>query len=342
MMGRRIRYEHLLLAYLGLGLATSCTPQPPVNAVAATVPAHPAAPALLRQLDLNVPASLAASTLTPSLDTTPAAATPIAAPPFLVQPRTTDDAARALDCLTAAVYYEARSQSLDGQRAVAQVVLNRVRDPAFPASVCGVVYQGSTRSTGCQFSFTCDGSLDRPREPAAWARANVIATEALAGAVFAPVGSATFYHANYVSPWWAGSMTQVATIGAHIFYRWRGAMENALAFRQSYSGFEPAAGGSRTVASDGVDVHYATDVAAAVETISGVTIHRHADTDGQSVAPSDAGAVTEPARTLAVAGVRIRHAGDMSTSDAREVRLVAGVRIHRADDDSAAAGQRTT
>ena len=78
-----------------------------------------------------------------------------------------DDAtrARALDCLTSAIYYEAGQESTDGQRAVAQVVLNRVRHPAFPASVCGVVYEGSTRATGCQFTFTCDGSLARAPMP---------------------------------------------------------------------------------------------------------------------------------------------------------------------------------
>src|SRR3954468_6506981 len=81
--------------------------------------------------------------------------------PFDVGAASADDFRSALDCLTAAVYYEARSESEDGQRAVAQVVLNRVRHPAFPKSVCGVVYQGSNRATGCQFSFTCDGSLAR-------------------------------------------------------------------------------------------------------------------------------------------------------------------------------------
>ncbi|MFN5901342.1 MAG: cell wall hydrolase, partial [Novosphingobium sp.] len=69
------------------------------------------------------------------------------------------DRSRALQCLAAAVYYEARSESDVGQRAVAQVVLNRVAHPSYPNTVCGVVYQGSERTTGCQFSFTCDGSL---------------------------------------------------------------------------------------------------------------------------------------------------------------------------------------
>src|SRR4051812_46235705 len=108
--------------------------------------------------------------------------------PFEIGATSDSDARTALDCLTAAVYYEARSESEDGERAVAQVVLNRVRHPAFPKSVCGVVYQGSNRATGCQFSFTCDGSLARGREPGPWDRARRIASQALAGSVYEPVG----------------------------------------------------------------------------------------------------------------------------------------------------------
>ena len=337
MLGRRITYRHMLLAYLGLSVATSCTPQPPVRTASSAV-VHPAAPVLLKQLDLNVPATLAASTLRPAIDSSPAIAQAVAAPSFVAQPRTADDAARALDCLTAAVYYEARSQTLDGQRAVAQVVLNRVRDPAFPASVCGVVYQGSNRTTGCQFSFTCDGSLDRPREPLAWARASVIASDALGGAVYAPVGSATFYHADYVSPWWAASMTQVATIGAHIFYRWRGAMENALAFRQTYSGAEPLPGGSRMAAAGTVEIHEAAALAGAVETIGGVTIHRHGESVAAAAPAADALAAAAPvaapvaARSTVMSGVRVHHDGD---ADGGMVpSSIAGIHVHRAGDQT--------
>lgn len=312
MMGRRIRFAHVALALPALTVATSCVPQLPVKTVA-TLRMPPPAPLLLKQLDLRIPADLAASMRPVALDPTPALTAIPAAPPFLVQTRTSDDTARALDCLTAAVYYEARSQSVDGQRAVAQVVLNRVRDRAFPASVCGVVYQGSNRTTGCQFSFTCDGSLYHPREPLAWARARVIAAAALSGEVYAPVGSATFYHANYVSPWWAGSMTQVVTVGAHVFYRWRGAMENALAFTQSYSGAEPAAGGSRpAVLSAGVEVHYGTEL------VEGVTIHR----PGGVVAPTAEPAV---ARTALVEGVHVHRgepAPDVTGASASDDRTI--------------------
>jgi spore germination cell wall hydrolase CwlJ-like protein len=122
------------------------------------------------------------------------------------------------DCLALAIYYEARSESEVGQRAVAQVVLNRVRDPAYPDDVCGVVFQGHERRTGCQFSFTCDGSMARRPEGRAWIRARDIAASALAGRSDAPVGNATHYHTTAIRPYWAPSLTRVTTIGAHIFY----------------------------------------------------------------------------------------------------------------------------
>ena len=150
------------------------------------------------------------------------------------------DARRALDCLTAAVYHEARSEGEDGQRAVAQVVLNRVRHPAFPASVCGVVFEGSGRRTGCQFSFTCDGSLGRRREGHAWTRAREIAQAALGGEVYAAVGNATHYHTRAILPYWASSLRRSATVGEHIFYRWRGGAGRARAFSQDHRG-EPGA-----------------------------------------------------------------------------------------------------
>jgi hypothetical protein len=145
----------------------------------------------------------------------------------------------ALDCLAAAIYYEAASESLTGQRAVAQVVLNRVRHPAYPNSVCGVVYQGSERSTGCQFSFTCDGSLSRTPSTAGWQRALGIAAAALAGYVEPSVGTATHYHTKWVVPYWRSSLTKLTNIGAHIFYRWNGANGLPGAFNQRYAGSEP-------------------------------------------------------------------------------------------------------
>ncbi len=122
-----------------------------------------------------------------------------------------------INCLTAAVYYEARSESDAGQAAVAQVVLNRVRNPVFPKTVCGVVYQGVS-ARACQFTFACDGSTRRPVERAAWDRARAVAGRALAGYVMPTVGRAVSYHTIALGDLWAGAMVEVARIGQHVFY----------------------------------------------------------------------------------------------------------------------------
>ncbi len=129
------------------------------------------------------------------------------------------DASRDLDCLTQAVYYEARGEGRDGMKAVAQVVLNRVRHPAFPKTVCGVVFQGAARSSGCQFSFTCSGVMRGRVNRAAWNRSRDVATKALSGQVFASVGSATHFHTTGVAPGWRNSLVQVSQVGQHLFYR---------------------------------------------------------------------------------------------------------------------------
>jgi spore germination cell wall hydrolase CwlJ-like protein len=158
--------------------------------------------------------------------------------PFKAPPVGSTAYNRALDCLTQAVYYEAAREPTDGQRAVAQVVLNRVRHPAYPSSVCGVVYQGSERDTGCQFTFTCDGSLYYAPMRSYWDRAHKVAQEALNGYVYAPVGNATHYHADYVVPYWAATLKKSAVIGLHIFYRWAGGWGLPAAFGQHYSARE--------------------------------------------------------------------------------------------------------
>lgn len=170
-----------------------------------------------------------------------------AAAPFVFK-GTSSSRAQALNCLASAVYYEAGNQDADGERAVAQVVLNRVRHPAFPNSVCGVVYEGSTRATGCQFTFTCDGSLAHEPDFDGWRRAWKVAEDALSGSVYAPVGWATHYHANYVLPTWASSMAKNAIIGAHLFYRWAGSWGQAAAFSDHYAAREPNAAALRTAA----------------------------------------------------------------------------------------------
>jgi len=179
--------------------------------------------------------------------------------------------AQALNCLASAVYYEAGNQDESGERAVAQVVLNRVRHPAFPASVCGVVYQGSTRPTGCQFTFTCDGSLNRQPDADGWKRAQRVADEALSGSVYGPVGWATHYHADYVLPYWASTLAKNAIVGAHLFYRWAGAWGQPAVFSQAYTGHEPNAAALRTAALTAVHVvtPQAGSLAAAIAKIPG-------------------------------------------------------------------------
>ena len=132
------------------------------------------------------------------------------------------ESSRDLDCLADAVYYEARGETSAGQAAVAQVVLNRVRHPAFPKSVCGVVFQGARTGDTCQFSFACDGSMRRPREPGAWSRAQEVAAHALAGFVMPSVGNATHFHVVGIDPGWGPHLLRVAQIGLHVFYRFGG------------------------------------------------------------------------------------------------------------------------
>lgn len=170
----------------------------------------------------------------------------VAARPFRFAGSSTDRA-RALECLTAAVYYEAATEPDAGQQAVAQVVLNRVRHPAFPDTVCGVVYQGSERR-GCQFSFACDGSMARAPSRVWWSRAQKVAAAALAGHVFAPVGLATHYHTYAVRPAWNKSLVMTGVFGAHFFHRWKGYWGTAAAFRDRYAGGEPLPGPHRPLA----------------------------------------------------------------------------------------------
>ena len=123
-------------------------------------------------------------------------------------------------CLATAIYFEARGESLRGQAAVAQVVLNRVRNPAYPATICGVVYQNDNWRNRCQFSFACDGIKDRITSPSHYKTAEEIAMAVTAGKIFLPeVASSTHYYATYVSPNWARSMQKMKKIGLHIFYR---------------------------------------------------------------------------------------------------------------------------
>ncbi len=300
------------IALAVLILTSSCVP--PYGARRAPAPEAPqvATPARARTVSPGPWLQAMPQALAPML-AMPSGIETVSANPFALAAQTPQDADRALDCLTAAIYYEARSETVEGQRAVAQVVLNRVRNPAFPASVCGVVYQGSNRATGCQFTFTCDGSLLARRDPEAWERARLVARAALAGDVYAPVGLSTYYHTAAISPWWAPSLTRVTQIGAHIFYRWPGAWGGLGAFRQGYAGTEPDNAAATPAAADPADV-----VRFAVGDGTTVAIHR-----GQAFASSGADG--------GVSGVRVHRGAAAAAPAADESAGVpddVGVHVH--------------
>lgn len=158
----------------------------------------------------------------------------IAARPF-VYAGSGDARLRARDCLAAAMIYEAGGDA-KGQQAVGQVIINRARHPAFPKSICGVVFQGSERTTGCQFTFTCDGALSRRYSDAAWTRARNNADLMLSGATYPPVGLATHYHTDWVRPYWSDSLEKIAIVDTHLFFRWPGYWGTPGAFRGAVSG----------------------------------------------------------------------------------------------------------
>ncbi|WP_380779377.1 cell wall hydrolase [Sphingomonas sp. R86520] len=150
-----------------------------------------------------------------------------------------DDLARATDCMAAGILYEAGDDTL-GERAVAQVVLNRLHHPAFPKTVCGVVFEGQDRATGCQFSFSCDGALTRwhPTDDA-WRRAREVAAASLSGAVFKQVGYATHYHTDWVVPYWQSSLDKITAVNTHLFFRWSGWWGTPPAFGRHPETVEP-------------------------------------------------------------------------------------------------------
>ena len=205
------------------------------------------------------------------------------AAPFVFKPATAEDRRRALRCLTQGIYYEAALEPTEGQEAVAQVILNRVRDPNYPNSVCGVVFEGAERTTGCQFSFTCDGALAQAQVGWAWNRARLVAERALAGAVSARVGTATHYHADYVHPWWAPTLNKLTQIGAHIFYRWKGVYGEPAAFRQAYAGREPLIDEAR-FSRPRVQIASASDAQLALDQAlaNGESVMRTVEIDGQT------------------------------------------------------------
>ena len=302
-----------------LALASSCAPQGDRYRVEVEVPRAPVTGhRLLRLLALDDPLGRPA----PPAAAAPAANTP--APPFLID-AAADSAGRAAQCLTAAVYYEARSEPLDGQRAVAQVVLNRVRDRAFPNSICKVVYQHPANRPGCQFSFACDGSTGKPIDRRAWDMASGVAQAALAGQVYAPIGSATYYHTAAVLPWWSGSLTRIGLVGSHIFYRWGNTLGRALSFRQAYSGDETLSPFARAQApSAGTVVVAAGDGGPRIE--AGVVVHRSAALPAGEAGGDVAGET----------GVVVHRASVASAGRPGLVRTSFGVRIHYSTPGTAA------
>ena len=133
-----------------------------------------------------------------------------------------DNLSKEQRCLAEAVYFEARSEPPEGQAAVAQVVLNRMKSGLYPSSICGVVYQNRHRHLACQFTFACEGKVLRTTETEAWDQAKQIASAVLEGKTYlAEVGGATHYHAKYVRPYWAKRLKKMDVIGQHIFYKLR-------------------------------------------------------------------------------------------------------------------------
>ncbi len=122
-------------------------------------------------------------------------------------------------CLAEALYFESRGESVEGQFAVAEVILNRVDSDRFPNSICAVVHQGSRRKNACQFSFACDGIAEVIHEPAAFEQVGKIAKLMVDGAARSLTDGATYFHTHNVRPSWSRKFTMTATIGAHLFYR---------------------------------------------------------------------------------------------------------------------------
>ena len=262
--GRRVAAAApAMLAALGVAMAASSTPRPEVDRAAVARASAgdltgkgltPAQLASAIRSDPNEnPAALYGLSGKPTLvlgadglnaqrmnaAMLPAAGALRPAVPFVFKAASEVDRQRAVRCLTQGIYYEAALESTEGQEAVAQVILNRVRDPNYANTICGVVFEGAERTTGCQFSFTCDGALSQAPVGWAWDRARTVALRMLAGHVATKVGTATHYHADYVHPWWSPTLAKITQIGAHIFYRWKGVYGETSAFNQRYASREP-------------------------------------------------------------------------------------------------------
>ena len=150
------------------------------------------------------------------------------------------------DCLAQTIYYEARGETQRGQLAVAEVVMNRVRSPHYPNSICGVVYQGHERATGCQFTFTCDGSLNQRPRGRAWDRAKRLATAVMLGYTRPITQRATHYHTTAINPVWSAGLVETTKVDSHVFYRFPSGAERAT-YREALARRRGAFGGRSAV-----------------------------------------------------------------------------------------------
>lgn len=302
------------ISILGGGTSGPAAAKVPSD-VATAVRAQPPAPEPLRFREIAPEDAVAINAAVPIADIPNPPARP-----FKLAALTEADKQRAIECLTSAIYYEAAIEPLAGQKAVAQVVLNRVRHPAYPNSVCGVVYQGSERRTGCQFTFTCDGALARTPMPALWQKARRIAEAALSGSVYKPVGWATHYHTNWVVPYWSSSLVKAAVVGTHIFYRWTGGWGTGPAFRTRYAGTEMDVSKLRHLSTQ-------SEVAAAVAPEAALSDLAAAEAAAKAIAAGSADSLGrtvirryEPAKAEGVASLmatQAKNSGDTVTASYR-------------------------
>jgi len=210
--------------------------------------------------------------------------------------------ARQHNCLAQAIYYEARGETQQGQVAVAEVIMNRVRSRAYPNSICGVVYQGSHLSTGCQFTFTCDGSLRHRPRGRAWERAQRVATAVMMGYTRPITGNATHYHTTAVNPVWNSGLVPTTQIGVHRFYRFPRGAERAV-YQEALS---RRMGAYRARRSGDALIPEADEAAAAA------ALEAAAAAD-ESAAPADAPIPTAPAAPAEAASEAAAETDDIAT-----------------------------
>lgn len=227
-------------------------------------------------------------------------------------------------CLSEAVYYEARSERKSGQIAVAEVIMNRVKDHRYPNTICGVVYQGATRTTGCQFTFTCDGATDRQPRGSRWITAQAVASHLMMGLNEEKTSGATHYHATYVNPVWNSGLVRTQKIGTHIFYRFPRGGEWAAA----------SASQSRRLAQRRSGLSAITPVDAATEPKA--TIIKTSGSDDAAVSETvETASVTETSAVMVTAAIDDPRTSARLSVDSEEERPVAAVETPSSDTTSA-------